>query len=163
MVNEVGIILRNARKEKGLTLKDLESKTGISYSQISKIERGIHQPSKENLMLISNVLNCNIINVLEAAGFLYNKQLDDRYILLRYHILCKNNFTCQLCGASGPSQKVDVYHIIPTDQDGSNNSENLITLCNNCGGARREFIKEHGIEKDYLFKKYNHLNTKNMD
>lgn len=64
---------------------------------------------------------------------------------LRNDILERNGFTCQLCGAGpgdrdpyNPARKVRLHidHIIPISQGGSNDKDNLRTLCSTCNQGR---------------------------
>ena len=49
---------------------------------------------------------------------------------VRQYVLCRDKFTCQVCHASGiPLQ---VHHIVPRSQGGTDRQENLITVCPNC-------------------------------
>lgn len=54
--DELGNFIRHFRKARGLTLRGLEEKSGISYSQLSKIERGESIPLKDNLDKIIEAL-----------------------------------------------------------------------------------------------------------
>ena len=49
-----------ARNKYGLTQKDLAEKTGIDQSDISKIERGVANPSINTLNRISKALNSKL-------------------------------------------------------------------------------------------------------
>jgi len=64
---------------------------------------------------------------------------------LRNEILERNGFTCQLCGAGpgdvdpyNPSRRVRLHidHIIPISQGGTNDKDNLRTLCSNCNQGK---------------------------
>ncbi len=64
---------------------------------------------------------------------------------LRSDILERNGFTCQLCGAAAgdtdpfnPARKVRLHidHIIPISQGGTNDRNNLRTLCSACNQGR---------------------------
>lgn len=53
--------------------------------------------------------------------------------LLRDSILRRDRFTCQRCNIKFRTKKqLSVHHIIPRDENGSNNPGNLITLCLPC-------------------------------
>lgn len=64
---------------------------------------------------------------------------------LRNDILERNGFTCQQCGAGpgdrdpyNPARKVRLHidHIIPLSQGGTNDRDNLRTLCSACNQGR---------------------------
>ncbi|OKP95783.1 helix-turn-helix domain-containing protein [Paenibacillus sp. P46E] len=60
--DELGNFIRHFRKTRGLTLRGLEEKSGISYSQLSKIERGESIPLKDNLDKIIEALGADLKN-----------------------------------------------------------------------------------------------------
>ena len=74
----VGQRLKEDRKKKGLTLKDLSEQTGISISLLSNIERNVSSPTLVNLNKIVEVLGTQIQDYLSEE----NKQL---------HILAKSS------------------------------------------------------------------------
>lgn len=53
----LGERIKSARRECGMTQKDLADKTGMTYQQISQYERNERQPKVETLVRISNALN----------------------------------------------------------------------------------------------------------
>jgi transcriptional regulator with XRE-family HTH domain len=52
--------IRQKRKEKGLTLRELSSTTSIALSYLSDIERGKAIPSVPVLSAIANALECSL-------------------------------------------------------------------------------------------------------
>lgn len=66
---ELGRQVRQARTEKGWTLRDLSEASGVSVSQLSSIERGAHLPSVESLLSIAQALGRRPSIWLDAAGF----------------------------------------------------------------------------------------------
>lgn len=66
---ELGRQIRQARTERGWTLKDLCEASQVSVSQLSSIERGTHLPSLESLMAIAAALNLKPSAWLGGAGF----------------------------------------------------------------------------------------------
>lgn len=61
---------------------------------------------------------------------------------LRYDILRRDNFRCQICGATAADgYKLHVDHIIPVSRGGKTEPANLRTLCERCNmgkGAKME-------------------------
>ncbi len=53
----IGIRVKDARKRKGLTQKELASRIGVDYTYIGRIERGVQLPSLKMLSSISDVLS----------------------------------------------------------------------------------------------------------
>lgn len=52
---------------------------------------------------------------------------------LRYQIMRRDGFRCQLCGASqADGVKLHIDHIIPVSKGGTSDMENLRTLCERC-------------------------------
>lgn len=49
---------------------------------------------------------------------------------IKQRVMIRDGFSCQLCGRTGGSLQVD--HIIPLEQGGSNNDSNLQVLCVDC-------------------------------
>lgn len=52
----IGIAIKNIRKEKKLLLKDVANKCGISSSMLSQIEKGNANPSLNTIKTIANIL-----------------------------------------------------------------------------------------------------------
>lgn len=69
MDNKVGNFIRDKRKENGITLRDLQEHTGISFSHLSKVERGEHQPTRETLEILANALAINKYELFLLAGY----------------------------------------------------------------------------------------------
>lgn len=64
---KIGELLRVAREIRGMTLRDLEQKTGISNTLISQMETGhIKSPSWRNVVKIANVLNLKLERLAEC-------------------------------------------------------------------------------------------------
>ncbi len=58
--NHIATIYAEARAERGLTQKDLAEKTGIYQAEISKIERGIGNPSVKTLKRLADGLDMQL-------------------------------------------------------------------------------------------------------
>ena len=59
-------MLRSARKEKGLTMKELGAMVGVSESAISQYENGKREADFETLLKIGEVLDCSIDYLLRG-------------------------------------------------------------------------------------------------
>lgn len=67
---------------------------------------------------------------------------------IRYQIFERDNFTCKLCGRSVPEVKLEVDHIIPVANGGSNKLDNLRTTCFSCNRGRGALVpKIHSRQK----------------
>lgn len=68
--SNIGEFLRTYRKQHNdMTLRELATKTGISFSHLSKIERGEHTPSKPTLKILSEKLNINLDKLYILSGY----------------------------------------------------------------------------------------------
>ena len=147
-------ILRQAKKKKKLTLKQLGELSSISFSQIAKIERGEHIPSRETIIKLTEALNLDTNKFLQNAGYNVIATTEDEIdIHLRYKVLNKYNFTCQLCGISAPSSPLYVSTITPLYMNGKLEAENLIVLCKKCDEARVATIQSEGLTNDVIIKR----------
>ncbi len=58
---------------------------------------------------------------------------------LRYTVLCRDKFKCQLCGSSQQDGvKLEVDHIVPVSKGGRTELDNLQTLCERCNRGKRD-------------------------
>jgi len=61
----LGRKLRGLRKDKGLTLKELSARTGLSVGNLSQIERGVSSASLKSITLLSCALEVALDSILE--------------------------------------------------------------------------------------------------
>lgn len=69
MDNKLGNYIRDKRKEKEVTLRKLAENSGLSFSHLSKLERGEHMPSKETLDIVSDALELDKYEIYLLAGY----------------------------------------------------------------------------------------------
>lgn len=70
MVNELGICLKNNRKDLGLTLRFVQEQIGVSNAYLSQIENGkIKSPSPMTLFKLSNLYNVSYSKLFSLAGY----------------------------------------------------------------------------------------------
>jgi diadenosine tetraphosphate (Ap4A) HIT family hydrolase len=55
---------------------------------------------------------------------------------LRYAVLERAGFHCELCGVSADQRPLEVEHILPRQYGGSDEVENLQALCSKCSAGR---------------------------
>lgn len=68
---------------------------------------------------------------------------------LRYDVMQRDGFRCQLCGATAADgYKLHVDHIIPVSKGGKTEMGNLRTLCERCNMGKRDKIEQP--EADFL-------------
>lgn len=69
-MNDLGDLIKNARKELKITTSQLGSILGISQGYVSHIENGIKTPSPEIIRRISKVLNLDLNTLMILGGYL---------------------------------------------------------------------------------------------
>ena len=66
---------------------------------------------------------------------------------LRYSILHRDNSKCQRCGLGvEDGVKLDVDHKLPVDWGGTNDEDNLWTLCVDCNGGKKNLFSDLDAE-----------------
>ena len=65
-----------------------------------------------------------------VRGWGYQKGVNYGFANSREHALCRDNYTCQVCKAK--NVRLEVHHIKYRSQGGTDDLENLITLCAYC-------------------------------
>lgn len=59
---------------------------------------------------------------------------------IRFEVLKRDSFTCQYCGASAPDVILEVDHIYPVAEGGTNDLMNLITSCRDCNRGKSKTL-----------------------
>jgi transcriptional regulator with XRE-family HTH domain len=67
-MTDFGPTIRQKRRAKSITLKELSGKTGLSISFLSEVERGISQPSIASLRKIAQALEISLLGLSEKNG-----------------------------------------------------------------------------------------------
>ena len=79
----------------------------------------------------------------------YNSKVRTRKIKgsIRQNVLMRDNYTCQICGATvKDGAKLEIDHIIPFSKGGNNNESNLQVLCRQCNREkhnRDDLLHDH--------------------
>ena len=68
LIEQMGSTLRRARLAKGLTLRDLSAKSGLSQAFLSRLERGHASTSIANLIRITGIIGIGIGDLFDAGG-----------------------------------------------------------------------------------------------
>jgi HTH-type transcriptional regulator, competence development regulator len=69
-LSNLGSFLASARQHKQLTLRAVETETGISNAYVSQLETGkVRSPSPVILRKLSDLYGVSYINVLDLAGY----------------------------------------------------------------------------------------------
>ena len=68
---------------------------------------------------------------------------------IRFEVFKRDSFTCQYCGAKAPDAILEVDHIIPVKDGGSDEIMNLVTSCRDCnrGKSCRELSDDTVVKK----------------
>nr|WP_225224288.1 helix-turn-helix domain-containing protein [Cellulomonas sp. JH27-2] len=65
---QLGARLRELREERGLTLREVGARLGISASAVSQIERGVLRPSVNRLFALVTALDASLVDVFGGAS-----------------------------------------------------------------------------------------------
>lgn len=63
-------------------------------------------------------------------GWGYQKGINYGFANSKAHALDRDNYTCQYCGAK--NTRLEVHHVVFKSQGGSDDLDNLVTLCESC-------------------------------
>lgn len=69
MSKELKDILKEAREEKGLSLRELAKQADVSYAYLSKIEHGLRVPSDPKLQTLSKILDLSYADLKKVMVF----------------------------------------------------------------------------------------------
>jgi 5-methylcytosine-specific restriction endonuclease McrA len=71
-----------------------------------------------------------------------HRKLSSGYIsgTLRFEVLKKAQFHCELCGISAAIRALEVDHIVPRNLGGTDDPNNLQALCYSCNSMKRDKI-----------------------
>lgn len=127
--NMVGKVLTNSR---GITSKEKNQYTLIGSEELTDDERS------QLITLCQNKIE-------EFLGKRGDKVWEHRrkssgYIsgTIRYEILKRAKFRCELCGISAEQKALEVDHIIPRNNGGTDDQSNLQALCYSCNAMKRD-------------------------
>lgn len=91
-------------------------------------------------------------DVLKAAekqnGYMQSREYQRSLMTsaLRYSVLKRDQFRCQICGASAADGvKLEVDHILPISKGGKTELNNLRTLCRECNRGKRDRFDPYGV------------------
>ena len=60
--------LKKLRQERGMTQQELSDASGLSIGFVRSIEQGVHAPSFESLVSISNALGTTVAELFDFGG-----------------------------------------------------------------------------------------------
>jgi len=127
--NMVGNVLT---KKRGLTSKETDSYSLIGFEELKSAE------IEELMSICQNRIN----EYIESRGgkIWAHRSKSSGYVSgsLRYNLLKKAKFRCELCGTPADQKALEVDHIIPRNKGGSDDSSNLQILCYSCNASKRD-------------------------
>ena len=59
-MNHIEILIQSIRKRKGISIRELSRKSGVSHTQILRIETGMESPSLRTLLKLADALGVDI-------------------------------------------------------------------------------------------------------
>lgn len=71
----VGIVIKEVRKQKGMTQTDMSDKTGVSIRTIQRIEKDEVEPSIYSLKVISEVLEVDFLKIKSKYSMTFISEL----------------------------------------------------------------------------------------
>jgi len=67
MKRNIGLRIKSLRTAHGFTQATLAEAVGVSTEAISNIERGVNFPSFENLVKITEILKCALVDIFDGV------------------------------------------------------------------------------------------------
>ncbi len=64
---------------------------------------------------------------------------------LRYEVLRRDNYTCRYCGASAPWVLLEIDHVLPRSEGGTDAPGNLQVLCADCNAGKSATMPERWL------------------
>ena len=118
---------RGNSTKKGRCIPTLRSKFDSHVREIEFIKSIL--PIK-NIILEVGQFDTHKLKNPNVKGWGYQKGTNYGFANSREHALCRDKYTCQICKAK--NVRLEVHHIKYRSQCGSDDLENLITLCEDC-------------------------------
>ena len=123
---QLGARLRQLREERGLTLREVGRRLGISTSAVSQIERGVLRPSVNRLFAFVTALDATLVDVFGSPSDPAPPPVADGYVVRR----AVEAEVVRLAGgvvfrrlSPGPSRDVDFFEsTYPPGSTGSSSS-----------------------------------------
>jgi len=157
-----GGTLRDALIAKALLTKDdsqIEYYTHITNNMVGRVLRNRsvvvrnNQTREYSLVGFANLNDSQISSLIQKClrrldGFLEkrgknvfdHRRRSSGYIsgTIRYEVLKRAKFHCELCGISAFEKAIEIDHIVPRNCGGSDDLSNLQALCYSCNSMKRD-------------------------
>ena len=126
--NMVGRVLRS---------HGIVEKEGGEYSLVGY--EGLNQEQVERLV---ELCQSKLEEYKERRGrrIWQHRRVSSGYVsgTLRYEVLKRARFRCELCGVSADVRALEVDHIVPRNRGGTDDPDNLQALCYSCNSMKRD-------------------------
>ncbi len=120
-----------------LARHDVVTKSGKDF-----LLNGFDDFSEEQLEVLVSICESKIAEYESKRGdAIWNHRSKSAgYIsgTLRYEVLKRSAFHCELCGISADRKALEVDHIVPRNKGGSDDLHNLQALCFSCNAMKRD-------------------------
>ena len=127
--NMVGKVLT---KNRGVTEKDKNTYVLKGYAELST----------NDIEALIDLCVGKIDQYLESRGdrIWSHRKKSSGYLsgTLRYEVLKRAKFRCELCGTSADQKALEVDHIVPRNFSGTDDQSNLQALCYSCNSMKRD-------------------------
>lgn len=153
-------------KDRGLEyLKELSPRPAdadqlLYVMKIKSYARRLRELDEEGWQIVSNIDDPTLASGTYRLAALERRPPRARQaIKLRHEILDRDKRACRVCGATPELDRVplQVHHKLPVAQGGTNDADNLITLCSNCHAGRHAV--EGGSTRDELLDPHSEPDT----
>ncbi len=122
------------------TIKKEEFLITVKLKAYYKSDRGRVFEQREGTILTEDLIK--YYNEWQNGKKYEETKKQERKIMnddIRYNVLKRDNFTCQICGATNKDgAKLEVDHIIPVSKGGKTVMNNLQTLCDRCNKGKSD-------------------------
>jgi len=144
--------------------KVLRNRKVILKNQKEYFLRDYQNYNNNQIKELIEICNKKITDFINIRGeIIWNHRRKNRgYVSgsIRYEVLKRANFKCELCGISASEKALEVDHIVPKNLGGENSINNYQALCYTCNSNKRDTDKTdfrnngeifHMREKECLF------------
>lgn len=158
--------IKEARKRKHMTQKELADKIGVNFSVVSRYENGTIIPPANRLQRISDILEVSVDFLLGKEDdvlfegqrrVFFDSLAADMFLVSQSAAKCRlleqSNGICELCGNKAPFDDKDgvpylEIHLIQWRSEGGLPvPENTVALCPNCHRKVHILNDKEDIEK----------------
>lgn len=176
--------IREVRKSKGITQRQLAQAIGVGFTVISKYEKGIIIPPADRLVRMANYLGVTVDRLLSeeseseknipASDFnIIGYSELDRFSVMQFkvskEVISLANGTCELCGNKAPfcdengKPYLEAHFVRFLSEGGSPTLDNVVALCPNCHKKIHILHSKKDIEQLQRAAEEHVCNKKNVD